>query len=306
MAETNGQTYLSTAAAARALGVGVSTIKRWVDEEVLPAHRTSGGHRKLLRAEILSLARQGKLPSVDIAPLLPDASPGRKLDPVALRTSLTQATLSGDEPRIRELFRRARTAALPLDTLADQVIAPVMQRVGLEWECQRIDVWQEHRGTQLIAAMLHDLLGQLAPPASHNRPLAVGAAPAGDPYFLGLLLAQMALVESGWRVVNLGPNTPLASLAAAVERLRPRLVWISASHLVDPPQFVRDYRLLQREANRQGVAIALGGQAMAAPLREQLVYTMFGDGITQLVQFASTLHPARPRPRRGRPRKTPG
>jgi hypothetical protein len=25
-------------------------------------------------------------------------------------------------------------------------------------------------------------------------------------------------------------------------------------------------------------------------LREQLVYTMFGDGITQLVQFASTLH----------------
>lgn len=250
MTDVAPQAYLSTAAAARALGVGVSTIKRWVDEGVLPAHRTSGGHRKLLRAEILSLARQGKLPSVDIAPLLPDASPARQFDPASLRTALTQATFSGDEPRIRELFRRARTAAMPLDILADQVIAPVMQRVGHEWECQRIDVWQEHRGTHLIAAGLHNWLGELTPPASHDRPLAIGAAPAGDPYLLGLLLAQMALIESGWRVVNLGPNTPLSSLTAAVERLRPRLVWISVSHLVDPRQFARDYGALQQQASR--------------------------------------------------------
>lgn len=295
--------YLSTADAARALGVGVSTIKRWVDEGVLPAHRTGGGHRKLLRADILALARQGKLPSVDLGPLLPEATLAKQLDDAALRTALTQATLAGDEPRIHELLRRARDARMPLETLADQVIAPVMQRVGQDWKCQRIDVWQEHRGTQLILAGLHEWLAELARPTSADRPLAVGAAPAGDPYSLALLLAQMALMDSGWRVVNVGPNTPLASLAAAIERLRPQLVWLSVSHLADPPQFLRDYRQFQQQASKLGVAIALGGQAMAAPLREKLVYTMFGDGITQLVQFASTLHPARASPRRGRPRK---
>ena len=299
------QTYLSTAAAARALGVGVSTIKRWVDDGILPAHRTSGGHRKLLRAEILSLARQGKLPIVDIAPLL-SAGADDELDPAVLRTALTRATLSGDESRILALLRRARDVAMPLDALADHVIAPVMERVGNEWECQRIDVWQEHRGTQLIAAALHDWLGEIAPPASHHRPLAIAAAPAGDPYFLALLLVQMALIDSGWHVVNLGPNTPLASLEASIEKLRPRLVCLSVSHLADTPQFLREYRSLQQRASRLGAAIAVGGQAMVASLREQLVYTMFGDGITQLVQFSSTLHPALHRPRRGRPSKTRG
>jgi MerR family transcriptional regulator, light-induced transcriptional regulator len=178
-----------------------------------------------------------------------------------------------------------------------------MQRVGHDWETNRIDVWKEHRGTQVCATAVHELFAELAPRAESQRPVALGGAPEGDPYHLASSLAQLALVDAGWDAVNLGPNTPFQAFTNALRELRPRLVWISASHVVDAEKFVTEYRVFQREASRQGAAIALGGSALIEPLRSQLHYTTFGDGLTHLLEFARTLHPRPQRPRRGRPRR---
>src|SRR6187397_1880245 len=105
MATADPSPYLSTVQAAEALGVSVSTVKRWVDEGVLPAHRTAGGHRKLLRAEVLALARRGELPRGDLAagcvPADRDAEPG------AITAPLEDALLRGDGEQVRALVRRA-------------------------------------------------------------------------------------------------------------------------------------------------------------------------------------------------------
>src|SRR5690348_15697081 len=126
--------YLSTADVARALGVGVSTVKRWVDEGVLPAHKTAGGHRKLLRAEVLALARQGDLPRGDLAALSAAWSgrPGNGLE--AVESALVEALVQGRGAEVSGIVRRAYGSGAAIETLADRVIAPAMAKVGHDWE----------------------------------------------------------------------------------------------------------------------------------------------------------------------------
>ena len=293
--------YLSTLQTAEALGVSISTIKRWVDEGVLPAHRTAGGHRKLLRAEVLALARQGDLPRGDLAAVSPGSAKDPEVDLEAATVGLGKALLEGQGTEVSAILRHAYRSGVAVETLADRVIAPALAKVGHDWETARIDVWQEHRGTQLCAAALYDLKNDLEARAERNRPVAVGAAPEGDPYLLPTLLAQSVMLDAGWEAVNLGPNTPLPSLTKSLEELRPRLLWLSVSYLENSPAFIEAYRELYRVAERQGVAVAVGGQALSGAIRSAIPYTTHGDGLSHLAAFARTLHP-RPRPpRRGRP-----
>jgi excisionase family DNA binding protein len=296
--------YLSTLQAAQVLGVSVSTVKRWVDEGVLPAHRTAGGHRKLLRAEVLALARQGDLPRGDLGALSGASPRERSADPQTTAANLLDALLRGHGAEVNALIHGAYRSGMAIETLADQVIAPVMARVGQEWETARIDVWQEHRATQLCATALYDLKDDLEARAERNRPVAIGGAPEGDPYLLATLLAQFVLLDAGWEAINLGPNTPLSSLTRAVRDLRPRLLWLSVSYLADSASFLEEYRNLYRAAERQGAAVAVGGQALGECLRSTIPYTTHGDGLGHLAAFARTLHPRPKPPRRGRPAKS--
>lgn len=52
--------WLSLKGAAQLLGVHPSTVRLWSDKGVLPTHRTSGGHRRYRRAEILLWAKTAR------------------------------------------------------------------------------------------------------------------------------------------------------------------------------------------------------------------------------------------------------
>jgi MerR family transcriptional regulator, light-induced transcriptional regulator len=299
-----GNPYVSTAQIAEALGVGITTVKRWVDQGILPAHKTPGGHRKILLNDVARVVREGDFPRLDLGRLGLPPGGQRSPDPKSLSAAMLAALKRGEAETLRSLLRGAHRSGLALETLADAVVAPAMRRLGHEWAEGRVDVWQEHRGTQLCAAALYALRATLEGPADGTRPLALGGGPEGDPYLLANLLAEMALMGLGWRVVNLGPNTPLPSFRAALAQTRPRLLWLSVSHLVNPASFLEQYREMYQEASRVGTAVAVGGQALTEELRAQMPYTSFGDGLTHLVAFARSFYPGARRPRRGRPRAT--
>ncbi len=293
--------YVSTQQVAEALGVSVTTIKRWVDQGILPAQRTVGGHRKLPLGEILRLVRQGVLPQPNLSVLLGTTVETFCSDTELLARQVREAALRQDGALMRTLIRGAYTPGVSMAQLADEVIVPLMHTVGHRWENGTLDVMHEHRITQEVAAVLYELRELLRPPSDRHHPRAVGGAPEHDHYLLPTLLAQLTLFDCGWNAINLGPHTPVSAFQAAVEELRPRLVWLSATHLVDAETFLAEFNPQARAWQRQGIVIVVGGQALTPDIRSRLVYTSYGDGFQQLAALVQSLEPHPGPPRRGRP-----
>src|SRR3954471_19215020 len=120
-----------------------------------------------------------------------------------MSAAVLAALKRGEAEELKALLQGAQRSGLPIETVADAVVAPAMRRLGHAWAEGRLDVWQEHRGTQLCAAALYEIRATLEGPAGGTKPLAIGGGPEGDPYLLANLLAEMALMALGWKVVNL-------------------------------------------------------------------------------------------------------
>jgi excisionase family DNA binding protein len=289
-----GPAPLSPARAAELVGVSESTLKRWVDAGHVRAEKTAGGHRRIAVPDLLAFLRgRGRpAPSPAALGLLAGARrprPAASLSPEALADLL----LAGDVALARDLLLGAYATGRTLDELGDAIIGPAMARVGTLWAASAIDVYQEHLATQRLGLVLLELRG-LVPAPGDRAPLAAGGAPEGDPYLLPSAVVELTLLELGWRVLNLGPETPMASLAAAVRQHRARLVWISITSRRPAEAFLEAYPRLVDATRAEGAGLIVGGQGLTPELQHRLVAAAFGTRLAHLREFARALSPEGP------------
>ncbi len=287
--------YLKTQRVAEALGISVSTVKRWVDSGMIRAARTAGKHRLIPYSEALRLAREHGFPEANlellVRPVAPGTTPARpEREPLDLLERLLR---EGRGPEARTLIHSLYRSGWNAVALGDDLIRPVMQRIGHGWMAGSLDVYQEHEATGIVTGALRDLADR-AGEDRPDAPLAIGANPEGDPYVLAGLLAELVLREMGWSVRNLGCNLPLQSLAQAAVRYRPRLIYMSVAHLKDEDQFVREYQSFFARAAAVGSAVILGGQALGPEVRSRLVYASHGERLAHLAEFARRLSSGSP------------
>ena len=170
------------------------------------------------------------------------------------------------------------------------MIAPAMAHLGHDWEAGRIDVMHEHRD-----APLHRRAARTAAGAGGERREGPPRRGRGQPGGRSQPPGQFAHSDGAPRrrlgCDHLGPHTPLASFCVALGELNPRLVWLSVSYLPDPQRFLNEYWEFYKQAERAGVAVAVGGRALEASLRP-MPSTFHGAGLTELAAFGADIAPA--------------
>ncbi|MEM8737951.1 MAG: hypothetical protein AAGG38_05660 [Planctomycetota bacterium] len=267
---------LSPKELAQVIGVSESSLKRWADGGRLRVNRTMGGHRRITIQEAVRFAREAQLPIVR-PELLGISSVGRVavqhrgVQPEEAARLLEKFLFDGKAEEARglllDLYFRGKSVAW----LCDGPIRSAMTELGEVWKHESRGIYIEHRAMDICLNALNQLRLLLAEPtledapispeAGSGRPLALGAAPANDPYILGSLMSACVCVEAGYRDVNLGANLPLGSLIEAAQRYQPRLVWLSCSHreAVPTPDEIDNLAQTLTEINAR---LIVGGQAL--------------------------------------------
>jgi DNA-binding transcriptional MerR regulator len=233
-------------------GLTPALLRAWEKRyEVVVPHRTEGGqrlysdddvHRLALLNKVVeegrSISQVAALSREELEALVQEDRVERVTAPVpkALRglsvgnllEESDRAVAEMDAPHLERILTRG-AMALPVSVLTDDVLMPLLARIGSNWEDGTLGAAQEHLASRVIRRVLEWLLATVA--VEEDAPVLVTATPAGEPHEFGALLSAVAAAGEGWRGIFLGPDLPANEIAGAAIRLRAKAVALS---LVNP------------------------------------------------------------------------
>lgn len=239
---------LSSAEAARAAGVGPSSVKRWADRGLLPCVRTAGGHRRFEPAALRQFLRsRGSLDG--------DPSLGASADTAV--GAWVDRLVEGRRHDVDAALLEARARLGAWHAVADE-LGPALTELGRRWQRGTVSIADEHAATECLTralARVGDLL-----PGARDGPRCLLACVEGDEHTLGLALAELCLRESGWVPLWLGRRTPRGEVVRVVRDGGAEMVALSASEASDDAALLSAVAGEVGSACRErGAVLVLGG-----------------------------------------------
>ena len=262
---------------------------------LLQPTRSTGGLRlyspdDLLRVQVMQQHLADGYAAAEAAALASQTAGPREaqLATPSARDELVAALARFDDGEAHAAFD-ALLALLSIDALLRDVIVPYLHELGEGWERGEVSIAQEHFASTLLRGRL---LGLARGWGRGMGPIAVLACAPGEEHDLGLLAFGLALRDRGWRIVYLGTDTPIASVADAARACGPAAVIVSA---VDPRVFRRHAGELRQLAG--DAPLYLGGAGAAKTRLDGDFARLTGDpvdGAEELTRVAPT-RPRKPR-----------
>lgn len=248
----------------RRTGVAVPTLRAWERRYgLLTPARTDGGHRLYSEADIgrvrgmqrllddgwsaAAAAREVLREPASVTPLRPVAGTGPASGDLVsrLEAAIESFDGAGADSAMDDVFAR-----FDVPRALDEVVLPLLRRVGEGWQDDPRVIAREHFATNTLRPRLQRLLRVPVPAGARS---CVAAAPEAEDHDLGLLAAAVVAADAGWRVHYLGARMPTVAIERSVLDLDPDLVLIGSMFRSHADDFLAD------EAHFGRASVVLGG-----------------------------------------------
>jgi MerR family transcriptional regulator, light-induced transcriptional regulator len=226
-------------------GLSPHVLRAWERRyRVVSPTRTDGGQRLYSDLDVERLLRLRRLTEqghaigrIALLPLpellrLEDEAPADALeaasaDAAEAATAALEATRHLDDLELQAVLERA-AITLGVPVFLDEVVTPLLKRIGEGWSQHSVSVAQEHMASVIIRRVLGWLMRVYE--VRNGAPRVVVVTPPHYAHELGALMAAASAAAQGWSVTYLGPDLPVADLVSAVGLSGARAVAISAVH----------------------------------------------------------------------------
>lgn len=204
----------------KALGIAQSTVANYENNTRFPGESSLKDLSEYLEVSLDYLMGLTDLRSV--APL--NITNEESVDEAAqtynsqeLRNQILQYLINGKESEATRIFKNIIDKGFELTYIIEQIIVPLMERVGSLWQDGQISVAQEHYITNVIESLIGYLSKSTNIQQSKSHSVLL-MTPLSEDHVLPLKLSSEYFRQQGWRVFYLGKSVPLKSLESILLR----------------------------------------------------------------------------------------
>jgi len=233
---------------AQRTGLSSHVIRAWEKRyQAIKPHRTETNRRLYSQKDVDRLTMLHQLTqhghSISSVAQLDDEELSERLSEVLETLAITQEYVNESFPSVQELLSRCFHAIEEYDRealeevllmaqvelsqpqLLEELIAPLLKRIGEDWHSGSIRIAQEHIATAGIRNFLGNIL--LMRNVKNTLGTIVLATPSEQGHEFGSLMASIAAASQGWRCIYLGTRLPPQEIAIAVAKTDATVVALS-------------------------------------------------------------------------------
>lgn len=204
-----------------------------------------------------------------------------------LLQEMAQTVIAGNKERCEQLTQQLLEAGLPAKEILDRGLVPGMDVVGVRFRDNIIFVPEVLISARAMKAALAILEPILAAAKVKEIGVVVLGTVKGDIHDIGKNIVAMMLKGAGFKVIDLGINTPVEKFIEASQREQANLVGMSA--LLTTTMGYMKVVVDKIKAENLPVKIMIGGAPISAAFAEKIGADAYAKNATEAVEKAKAL-----------------